>query len=224
MSIPRNIHYVWLGSKKFSTLHRRCITSWHTHLPETKWKYFLWNEHTLPTEVTEHPYYKKMYTQKHWSFLSDFIRFWALEKYGGIYMDTDMEVIKPLDKFLNHYAFVGKSKDQEAVESAIIGSEPGTFFLKKILSNYSANTGTGINDIGPAMLSQGIKKTNENVVIYQPEFFFPFSFEENFTKKCIKSETHTIHWWEHSWGSSLVKVSKKLGLLKPLLALKQKFF
>ena len=104
--IPKIIHYVWVGTKPLTPLaKKKCILSWKMHLPEYEFR--LWNESNSPML---HHYVNKMYRKKQWAFVADYIRFWALEKEGGVYLDTDTEVLKTFDPLLNHGAFLVRQK------------------------------------------------------------------------------------------------------------------
>lgn len=220
--IPKIIHYIWIGTKEFSPLQNKCIASWKDHMKEDGWQYKLWNEKTLPSEVINHPYFVKMYERKKWSYVSDFIRFWVLSKEGGIYLDTDVEVLKPFDDLLNQYGFVGKSESGQ-IESAVIGATQNTKFTQIALNRYTADTEDSTEELGPTMLAKAIQEDEGNITIYSHEYFFPFSFGEKFTQKHIKPETYSIHWWDYSWGSWRSKLLKKLGLFNFFIRIKNRF-
>jgi len=220
MVIPRKIHYIWLGSKGFTGLQYKCINSWKIYLPEKDWQYYLWNEETLPEEVKNHPYVKKMTAHGKWSYVSDFIRFWALERYGGIYFDTDVELLKPFDSFLNNHSFVGTSSSGQ-IESAVIGAMPHAKFLQSALGHYTGHTEDNTGDLGPSVLADAVKHTDEQVKIYTFKYFYPFAFGEKFSKKLVNNETHAIHWWDYSWGSPFARMLIKLHLYKIAVAIKR---
>ena len=99
--IPRLIHYCWFGGKPLSPLAKKCIRSWGKFLPD--YTLVCWNENSF--SFSSHPYTKESYEAKKWAFITDYVRLYVLYNYGGIYMDTDVEIIKPIDKFLIHGAF-----------------------------------------------------------------------------------------------------------------------
>ena len=103
--IPKIIHYCWFGRGEMPELVERCIASWHTHMPN--WEYRLWTEDNF--EINEAPQYvREAYVAKKFAFVSDYVRLWALEQYGGLYMDVDFEVYKSFDDLLEQYeAFAG---------------------------------------------------------------------------------------------------------------------
>ena len=104
MSIPKIIHYCWFGGKPKPELAQKCIKSWKKFCPD--YEIMEWNESNF--DVTTAPLYvQQAYCLKRWAFVSDYVRLKALVEMGGVYMDTDVEVIKPLDPYLHHEAFAG---------------------------------------------------------------------------------------------------------------------
>ena len=97
--IPKVIHYIWFGGKPYSDKIQKCIDSWNKYLPE--YKFMLWNEDTFDV-ANSCDFVRQAYENKKWAFVSDYVRVWALNKFGGIYLDTDVEVVRPLDQFLVH--------------------------------------------------------------------------------------------------------------------------
>ena len=101
--IPKKIHYCWFGRSKMPELALKCIASWKKYLPDYEIKE--WNEDNFDLEL--YPYVREAYNNRKFAFVTDVVRLYALYTEGGIYMDTDVEVLKPLDCFLNHQAFSG---------------------------------------------------------------------------------------------------------------------
>src|SRR5690606_4948508 len=107
--------------------------SWGLHLPDYDKR--RWDESNLPKEVLEHPYVRAMFQKRKWAFVSDYIRFWVLEREGGVYLDTDTEVLKSFDDLLDHGAFFGKTKDGFTA-AGVIGAEPHHQVIRHILKVY----------------------------------------------------------------------------------------
>lgn len=101
--IPKTIHYCWFGRGEMPELAQKCVASWHTHMPE--WRFRLWNEDNF--DVDQVAYTKEAYEAKKYAFVSDYVRLWALKNEGGVYLDTDVEVFKPFDNLLDLNAFAG---------------------------------------------------------------------------------------------------------------------
>lgn len=111
----------------------KCIESWHKYLPEYEYK--LWNEDSF--DIDSVPYVKEAYEARKFAFVTDYIRLWALNKFGGVYMDTDVEILKPLDEFLNLPAFTGyEASFLMAPVTGLIASEANGIFVKEQLSYY----------------------------------------------------------------------------------------
>lgn len=108
--IPKKIHYVWIGGNPFPELVQRCVNSWHQYMPEPEWQYFEWNEQTIadycaanniPSPLSSNRYTFEAYQARKFAFVSDYIRLWALELEGGLYMDVDFEVYKSFEPLLD---------------------------------------------------------------------------------------------------------------------------
>lgn len=131
--IPKVIHYVWLGRGEKNERVKHCIESWRKYLPDYEIKE--WNEDNFDV-LGYNDFCKEAYENKKWAFASDVVRLYALYKEGGIYMDTDVEVYKPLDEFLNKEGFTGF----ECVHypaTATMGCEKGNPVIKMMLDYYN---------------------------------------------------------------------------------------
>lgn len=129
--IPKIIHYIWVGGKEKPDDVKKCIETWKKHCPDYEIKE--WNENNF--DIHSHPFVEAAYKAKKWAFVSDYIRAYAIYNEGGIYMDTDVLVLKPLDKLLENKAFVGY-EDKELPFTATFGAEPKHPFVKKIMESY----------------------------------------------------------------------------------------
>jgi hypothetical protein len=130
-NIPKTIHYVWMGRAEKSRLIKRCIRSWHKHLPE--YEIIEWNEDNF--DISMHPYVEEAYKQKKWAFVSDYVRMWVLYTYGGIYLDTDNVVLDSLDSLLKNKAFIGFERPDMPF-TACFGSIKGHPFISHVLDYY----------------------------------------------------------------------------------------
>lgn len=221
-NVPRIIHYIWIGGNPLPDKPSQCIATWKEHMPESDWDYMLWNEQTLPSEITEHEYYKKYYAEKKWSYLSDLIRFWAVYRYGGLYLDVDIEAVKSFEPLMSNSAFVGKSKEGQ-IESAVIGSIAGNKFLEEAYNFYTGDTGSSTDEIGPSVLARAVENNPSGIVILDYPVLYPFSFGEKFHKSLVTSETIAIHWWDFSWGSPTARFLIRTRLYKTVLRLRSLF-
>lgn len=207
--IPKIIHYVWVGGKPLTPLAEKCIESWKKLCPDYEIK--RWDESTF--DLNENQYAKEAYESKKWAFVSDYIRVKVLYEYGGIYMDTDVEVIKSLDKFLKHPAFSG-FETETFIPTGIMACEKGNLWMKTLLEYYNdrhfifengemdlttnvVSITENTKKLYPDMVLDGKFLELKDVVFYPKEYFCPIDYE---TKKCLKTKnTHTIHYFAGSW-------------------------
>lgn len=131
--IPKNIIYVWVGNKPKPQKVLDCIKTWKKYMPEDEWNYIEINDNTF--NINENKYCKDAYENKMWAYVSDYLRLKALYTYGGIYMDTDVLVYKPLDEFLKHNFFTGFEQVHYPV-TATMGACKGNKVIKEILDVY----------------------------------------------------------------------------------------
>ena len=130
--IEKKIHYIWFGSNPLPPLAKKCIESWKKFCPD--YEIVEWNETNF--DVNQNIYTKEAYENKKWAFVSDYVRLYALYHHGGIYMDTDVEVLKNLDDYLNHDAFSG-FESSNAIPTGIIGAKKGNYHIKQLLNEYN---------------------------------------------------------------------------------------
>lgn len=157
--IPKKIHYCWLSGDPFPEKIKMCMDSWKKVMPDYEWK--LWNTETFDIENSI-PYVKEAFANRKWAFVADYIRLYALYTEGGIYLDSDVKILKRFDEFLNHSFFtsveyhpfmierdrslddidstgrrlVDKYISGIALQAAIMGAEKGCGFVGKIMEWY----------------------------------------------------------------------------------------
>ena len=117
--IPKIIHYCWVGPRPMGDLSRRCVESWQKHLPDYHLKF--WNDQNAPME---HPFMKRMYESGRFGFVPDYLRFWALEKFGGVYLDCDVELLGSLDPYLGEDTFLSFMCTQNRIRKNPPGRAP----------------------------------------------------------------------------------------------------
>lgn len=225
--IPKVIHYCWFGKNPLPLLAIKCINSWKKYLPDYEIKE--WNEDNFDINII--PYTKEAYEAKKYAFVSDYARFWILYHYGGLYFDTDVEIIKPLNDIIKHGAFMGFEIDFiynlnlfESINPGLgIGASPNLIQYKKILDLYETlhfknqdgtlNTKTVVQYISELMINEGLSKKKGiqkigDIYIYPAEYFCPINL---ITRKMhITNNTRTIHHYMASWHTpnSLDKIKK----------------
>ena len=222
--IPKIIHFCWYGPGKYNETIKRCIASWEEKLPDYTIK--KWDETNTPFEKL--PFLRLLYKQKKWSFITDYVRLYSIYKEGGIYVDTDIEMVTTFDDLLKEKSFVGfqgrLESEKYPLNSAVIGGEKGNEFIldcikvteEKQRLNFNAMGGPPI--VSKVLFNYGLneykKQYLNNVLLLTTEYFFPFGWNEKYTKNCIKPETICIHWWEDSWGNKKKGFSYLLDSLK----------
>ena len=222
--IPKIIHYCWFGHGAMPELAENCIRSWKKYLPE--YQLMLWNEDTF--NLHAHPFTHEAYEEKKYAFITDYVRLWALYNYGGIYMDTDVEVLKPLDCFLSHPAFSG-FEDEKHIPTGIMGSEKNGTWVKEQLAYYdnrhfklpdgTLDTTTNVAIMCRLMSNEGFILSNSrqnfrNIIeIYPKDYFCPKSYVTG--KIELTSNTYTIHHFAGSWLTPWQKFKAKI---KPIIA------
>lgn len=133
--IPHIIHYCWIGGATLPELAEQCIASWKKYMPE--WEYMRWDESNF--DIASAPLYvRQAYEARKFAFVSDYVRLWALEQYGGLYMDVDFEVFRPFDDLMDSYpAFAGyEGSKRKPVMQGVIASEPHGAWVRDMLSTY----------------------------------------------------------------------------------------
>ena len=130
--IPKVIHYIWFGRGKKNELIENCIASWKKYCPDYEIKE--WNEDNF--DINSNQYVKEAYENKKWAFVSDYVRLYALYSEGGIYLDTDCEILCSIDKFLNDNAFSGY-ETANTIPTAIMGAEKGNEWIKNLIDYYN---------------------------------------------------------------------------------------
>lgn len=212
MAIPKIIHYCWFGRGVKKELILKCIESWKHYLPD--YHFIEWNEDNF--DVNSNKYISEAYENKKWAFVSDYVRIWAVYNYGGIYLDTDVEVKKSLDIFLEHKAFTG-FESWEFPFTATFGAEKGHPWLKTILDYYddlyflsgsnklleTTNTVSVSNLITD---NYGIKCNGKKQDTYDGLVIYP---SEYFTLDTDSVINYTTHHYDGSWADGYKKMNYK---------------
>lgn len=223
--IPKIIHYCWFGKGEKSDLLKHCISTWRKFCPD--YQIIEWNENNFDFNI--HPYSNIAYKNKKWAFVSDYARLKIIYENGGIYLDTDVELLKNLD-FLRRDKFFCGFELQNFVNTGIgFGAEKKLFLVQKMLEEYD-----GIHFINPdgklnttpctfynskALSKLGVQLNNtfqktDDFTIYPTEFFSPKSYESGIIKTTKK--TVSIHHFNSSWEelSSLNKKKRQHKICK----------
>lgn len=233
--IPHIIHYCWFGGNPLPELEQQCLASWHEHMPE--WEYKYWNEDTF--DIAAAPLYvQQAYEARKYAFVSDYVRLWALEKFGGLYMDVDFMVYRPFDELMDKYlAFAGyEGSKRNPVMQGVIASEPHGVWVRDMLSTYDTRPfikPDGSLDMYPntqyftdRLISQGFKNDGAEKDVYVESKFFlhvlpVWAFCPVLTtgEDVRTPETYCEHKGESSWAQKNWK-AKLLQKMSPALRTK----
>ena len=230
--IPKIIHYCWFGKGAMPELVQNCITSWRTYMPD--WKYQLWSEDNFDVSTAPR-YVKEAYAAKKYAFVSDYVRLWALEREGGLYMDVDFEVYKPFDDLMEQYdAFAGyEGSKRNPVMMGVIAAKAHHPWIQGMMQTYESrvflkedgsldmtpNTGYFLSWMqAQGFVADGVEKDFMGVHILSVECFCPgLTTGENL--RCER--TYCEHKGLHSWtGNGGWKSSKVLSLVSPQMKTK----
>lgn len=224
--IPKIIHYCWFGHGKMPELANKCISSWKKYLPDYEIKE--WNEDNF--DVNAIPYTKEAYEAKKYAFVSDYARFWILYKYGGVYFDTDVEVIKPMDDIISAGPFMGFENGDTTVTGVApglgLGATQGLSIYKEIIDYYAGesfvnpdgttNLTTIVRRVTSLLNQYGLVLENRfqtvaGVNIYPYDYFCPIRVTDG--KLCLTCNTVSIHHYASSWQSPWYRYLRKAILL-----------
>jgi mannosyltransferase OCH1-like enzyme len=195
------------------------MESWQRYLPD--YQFVLWDKEKI--KEIDCSWINSAIIAKKWAFAADYIRLYALYNYGGIYLDCDVEVIKPFDNLLERSYFVGRETHKNVIEAAVIGAEPSLNWLKDALDWYESKefNVTQLNNpaIAIPVILKNILSKKSNVAILPAEFFSPKDNRTGNVK--ITQNTYTIHHFDGNWFNNYqreyfkirVKYSQKYGAL-----------
>jgi hypothetical protein len=234
--IPKKIHYCWFGRNPLPNSAKKCITSWKKFFPD--YEIIEWNEDNY--DVTKIPYIKQAYEAKKYAFVSDYARFDIIYHEGGVYFDTDVEVIRSFDDILARGAFMGceidgsVSKETERIHASSstagcvnpglgIAAAPGLRLYKEILDYYSTqsffnpdgtmNGETVVTKTTRILQEHGLKDVKGIQKVEEITIYSKEYFNplNNNTGALDKTEnTHSIHWYSMTWLSPMERLKTKI--------------
>ena len=208
MAIPKIIHYCWFGGKPKNELAEKCIRSWQKFCPD--YEMVEWNESNF--DISAAPLYvRQAYEAGRWAFVTDYVRLVGLTRMGGVYMDTDVEVIKPLDQYLHHRGFAG-FEAPDRVQTGLLACEKGHPLFLEFMAHYdnavflkedgTQDITTNVEVLTALCKKHGLRLDGtyqelEGFTVYPKDVFCPVEYETMKLKKTRR--TVVIHWFSGSW-------------------------
>jgi mannosyltransferase OCH1-like enzyme len=207
-TIPKIIHYCWFGGNPLPSLAIKCLASWKKYLP--KYEIVEWNEDNFPFDKFQ--FAKEALENRKFAHVSDVCRLYALKRHGGVYMDTDVEVLNSLDCFLHHNAFSG-FENNDFVPTGIMASEKNGKWVSDLLDYYkdrsfylsdgTLDMATNTYIITQMMIEKGFIMNNmfqlkdDYVAFYPNDYFSPKSYKTGLT--ILTKNSYCIHHFSKSW-------------------------
>lgn len=225
MSIPKIIHFVWFSAEMPRNTKER-IDHWKLLMPE--YEFIHWNASNF--DVPNNPWVREAVDHKMWAFATDYIRFWALQKYGGIYLDTDVQVLRPFDDLLDRPYFIGMEQTKSIIEAAVLGAEVGCEWVTQMFDYYTGrcflnlerkpdvtplpkimtrNLGTNFGFLpisNPSQFNANLRQ----IQLLPFEYFSPKRWDSQIAS--VTKNTYCIHHFEGSWtmgGAGASNIRKK---------------
>lgn len=222
-TIPKVIHYCWFGGNPLPEEAIRCIDSWKKYCPDYEIKQ--WNESNFDISLCD--YIQEAYAAKKWAFVSDYARFWILYNYGGLYFDTDVELINGISDIVSRGSFMGAeayAKGTNQINAGVgLGAVAHSDFYKEVLDYYKElhfyiadgvyNDETVVTYVTNIAKKYGYKGTDEiekvgDIYVYPPYFFCPYNYEKDLLE--VVEKTRAIHWYSTSWKDEKeIEIHKK---------------
>lgn len=237
--IPKIIHYCWFGRGEMPQLAKDCIASWHRFMPD--WKYKLWDEEAF--DVNAVVYTKEAYEAGKYAFVSDYVRLFALDREGGLYMDVDFEVYKPFDDLLRYHAFAGfEGSKHHPLMMGVCGSEVHGKWVSEMLQAYqgrhfyrddgSMDLTTNVQFITAIMAQNGFRQDGteqdyKDLHVFPVDYFCP---RQTTGEYLLTNNTYCDHLGMSSWngkdGGWKAMIRRIVGMknMTILIKLKRKLF
>lgn len=219
LMIPKKIHYCWFGGNPLPELAQKCIASWKKYCPD--YEIVEWNETNFNINCCD--YVREAYTAKKWAFVSDVARLYALVNYGGIYMDTDVEVLRPLDDLLEYEAVSGfEAKDR--IPTGLMACREGQSLFVELLHDYdnahfvkedgTYDTTTNVTRITNICLKYGLRLNNtmqtvNGFTLLPYDYLCPKNVETRVLT--ITENTYVIHHFDGSWLSEVDRLTAEMS-------------
>lgn len=219
--IPKVIHYCWFGKNPLPPIALKCIESWMKYCPG--YEINRWNEDNFDVDSIQ--YTKQAYQANKMAFVSDYARFEILYKHGGIYFDTDVELLRPIDDLIFEYGFMGFENLKGVAPGLGFAMKKKNSICKQLIDEYkklsflnpdgSNNYTTVVTITTDVLLQRGLilnneKQLIEDIYIYPTEYFSPKNIDTKITN--ITQNTYSIHHYDGSWAEPYDKQAGERGV------------
>ena len=217
--IPKIIHYCWFGRGEKPELAKKCIASWKKFCPD--FEICEWNEDNC--DYLAMPFMAEAYAAKKYAFVSDVMRLVVLEQYGGVYFDTDVEVLRDISPLLIDEGFLGFENEQFVNSGQVMAAVPHQPVVQAMIEEYKklhfTNADGSLNAVGCPHLNTDVmerfglvRNGREQMVagihVYPADYYNPL---DSVTGKLSKTEyTYSIHWYSMSWLPKYIRLRSKI--------------
>ena len=217
--IPKIIHYCWFGGKPLDRLGQTCLDSWKKFFPDYEIRE--WNESNF--DVNAVPYVAEAYRCGKYAFVSDYVRFWVLYRYGGLYFDVDVEMIGKIDDIIARGNFMAYEHGMSIAPGLGLGLEAGNALVKKVLDEYEEShfivdgrmqmSRTVVNVVSELLLPLGVERVKDgidrigDIYIYHPDYFSPLNHRTDVLM--ITENSRAIHHYDASWKTPSQKIKDR---------------
>ena len=228
LRIPKQIHYIWLGDRPLDKVSLKCMKTWEKFLPD--YEIVRWGNKECEDIISVNRYARQAYEARKYAFVSDYLRVYILYHHGGVYMDTDVQIFKPIDRFLSDKAFTC-FENKEHIPTALMASEKGNRWMQALLAYYDdrdfinqegvMDLTTNVISITNISLKMGFVPNgqeqifSDGVHIYTKDYFCPID-TKNRADDVFTENTYAAHLYNGSWRSplrqKLSKIKKRFGI------------
>lgn len=219
MAIPKKIHYCWFGKNSMPDLALKCIESWKKFCPD--YEIIEWNEDNF--DYRKNRYAREAYEMGKWAFVTDYARLDVIYEYGGVYLDTDVELLKPIDDLLTYEGFMGFQAGGRIATGLGFGAQAHHPVIKELLKDYEGipffledgsydkmacpeRNHETLNRLG--LVDNNEKQMVNGICMFPSEFFSPIDYHTG--KKRITPNTYSVHYYAASWLDDEDRRSLKL--------------
>ena len=199
--IPKIVHYCWLSDEEMPETMTRCMATWREKLPG--WGFVRWD--AAKASSLDAQWLRAAIARKQWAFASDYIRIWALYHDGGLYLDTDVEVLKDISPLLNRDLLVGEESGTGMVEAAVMGAAAGNSEIAKVLDSFE---GSPTGETLPERLKRVM---GSEMSLMNAEVLSPKNWKTG--KVNVTANTYTVHHFAGSWLNVKEKWAARMGRL-----------